>query len=113
MSEAVPLVYARLTAVLSNLVGSKKDGDNSADSFVLVNSPPQPESPISYPSLTLQRGPMHSTPTEKSQHIPALTPIAISPINPPLGLSLEFDESDGSPTGSQVGLDELGPSIDG
>ena len=56
---------------------------------------------------------MRSTPTEKSQHIPALTPIAVSPINPTLGLSLEFDESDGSPTGSQVGLDELGSSING
>ena len=94
LSEAVPLVYARLTTLISNLVGSKKDGDNSADSFVLVNSPPQPESPISYPSLTLQRGPMRSTPIEKSQHMPALTPLAVSPINPPLGLSLKFDESE-------------------
>ena len=94
-------MYARLTAVFSNLTGSKKDGDNSADtcirpahSFVLVNSPPQPESPISYPSLTLQCGPMRSTPIEKSQHMPALTPLAVSPINHPLGLSLEFDESE-------------------
>ena len=92
LSEAVPLVYARLTAVISNLVGSKKDGD----SFVLANSPPesQPESPVGSPSLTLQRGPMDSRPIEKSQHLPELTPLAISPINHPLGLSLEFDESD-------------------
>ena len=39
--------------------------------------------------------------------------IAVSPIIPNLELSLEFDESDDSPTGSQDGLDELGPSIDG
>ena len=92
LSEAVPLVYARLTAVISNLVGSKKDGD----SFVLVNSPPesQPESPVGSPSLTLQRGPMRSSPIEKSQHLPELTPLAVSPINHPLGLSLEFDESE-------------------
>ena len=94
-------MYARLAAVFSNLKGSKKEGDDSEDtcirpahSFVLVNSPPQPESPISYPSLTLQRGPMRSTPTEKSQHISALTPLAVGAINPPLGLSLEFDESE-------------------
>ena len=116
-------MYARLTTVFSNLKGSKKEGDDSEDtcirpahSFVLVHSPP--DSPISSPdnsnlSLTLQRGPIHSTPTEKLQHIPALTPIAVSPIIPKLRLSLEFDESDDSPTGSQVGLDELGPSIDG
>ena len=84
--------------------------------MVLVHSPH--ESPISSPdnsdlSLTLQRAPIHSTPTEKLQHIPALTPIAVSPIIPKLGLSLEFDESDDSPTGSQVELDELGPSING
>ena len=56
---------------------------------------------------------MSSTPTEKLQHIPASTPIAESPIIPNLELSLEFDESDDSPTGSQYGLDELGVSIDG
>ena len=78
--------------MISNLVGSKKDGD----SFALANSPPesQPESPVGSPSLTLQRGPTRSSPIEKSQHMPALTPLAVSPINHPLGLSLEFDESE-------------------
>ena len=56
---------------------------------------------------------MSSTPIEKLQHhIPSDT-IAVSPIIPNLELSLEFDESDDSPTGSQDGLDELGASIDG
>ena len=86
LSEAVPLVYARLKAGISNLVGSKKDGDNSAHSFVLVNSPPesQPESPVGSPSLTLQGGPMRSSPIEKSQHMPEFAPLAVSPINHPL-----------------------------
>ena len=85
-------MYARLTAVISNLVGSKKGGDR----IVLTNSPPgsEPESPVGSPSLTLQRGPMRSSPIEKSQHLPELTPLAVSPINHPLGLSLEFDESE-------------------
>ena len=99
--------------------------------MVLVYSPY--DSPISSPdntdlSLTLQRAPissprntdlslqreeMSSTPIEKLQHhIPSDT-IAVSPIILNLELSLEFDESDDSPTGSQDGLDELGPSIDG
>ena len=93
LSEAVPLVYARLKAGISNLVGSKKGGD----SIVLTNSPPgsEPESPVGTPSLTEQRGPMRSSPVERSQHLPELTPVAVSPISHPLGLSwICLDESE-------------------
>ena len=88
----IPSLYKRLKARISNLVGSRKGGEP----IVLTNSPPgsEPESPVGSPSLTLQRGPMRSSPIERSQHLRELTPLAVSPINHPLGLSLEFDESE-------------------
>ena len=138
--QTIPWLVTKVVGVLFTLRRPKNEAaDSTEDSYsdirpphslVLVHSPY--DSPISSPdntdlSLTLQRAPissprntdlslqceeMSSTPIEKLQHIPSDT-IAVSPIIPNLELSLEFDESDDSPTGSQDGLDELGASIDG
>ena len=90
----IPLLYKRLKARISNLVGSRK----GEEPIVLTNSPPESEedSPVSTPSLTEQRGPMASTPVERG--LPVLSPVAVSPISHLFGLSL-FCESD-CPDGS-------------
>ena len=89
----IPLLYKRLKARISNLVGSRKGGEP----IVLTNSPPgsEPVSPVGTPSLTEQRGPMRSSPVERSRDLPELTPVAVSPISHPLGLSwICLDESE-------------------
>ena len=89
----IPLLYKRLKARISNLVGSRKGGEP----IVLTNSPPgsEPVSPVGTPSLTEQRGPMRSSPVERSRDLPELTPVAVSPISHTLGLSwICLDESE-------------------
>ena len=89
----IPSLYNKLKARISNLVASRK----GEEPIVLTNSPPgsEPVSPVGTPSLTEQRGPMRSSPVERSRDLPELTPVAVSPISHTLGLSwICLDESE-------------------